>query len=84
MANYNALKYDKQLRFTGNAYLDANIQPRQTKAELLKIPYTTRFDGMEVVVLKDETMNNQTVRYMCMNGVWKPKNITIQGDDLEK
>ena len=81
----NTLRYDKQIEFTGVGYLDTKAMPVNTKAELDNLNLATgAFEGMEVIVLEDETYNSMRTKYKFVNEEWvlvDPSIIT--GDDVE-
>jgi len=80
----NTLDYDKQIRFTGKAYLDPKATPVETKAELEQITMATdAFVGMERVVLSDENYDGAMTKY-CFDGEkWVIISPIITGDDVE-
>lgn len=51
MANIVKEAFGKQLYINDAKYLDAKLQPVQTKDELLAMPRQQRFEGLEVMVL---------------------------------
>ena len=78
------IKYDKQVKFAGKGYLDPKTMPVATKAALNSITMANdAFEGMERVVLKDETMGNKTTKYVFRNNAWVLTSPTISGDDVE-
>ena len=74
----NTLSFDKQIQYNGNGYLDKNIMPVGTYAELNNIPFANCFKGLEVVVLQDENYDNETTRYIYNGTKWVIKNPTIE------
>lgn len=85
------INYLNQVRYTGSGYLDAKMQPVATYDDLLKIPRSQRFIGLEVVVLSDtKNGNGKQTKYWLKNGTansnWVIKNdssLSITGDDVE-
>ena len=67
----NTLEFDKQIKFTGKAYLDPKLMPVQTKADLLEITMATdAFEGMELVVLSDEDYDGAMTKYRFNGEKW--------------
>lgn len=87
MANYNnTLQYDKQIKFTGKGYNDPKAMPVPNKATLDNITIANdAFEGMERVVLSDETQEGKTTKYRFSNNTWiiESQDIEITGDDVE-
>ena len=80
----NTLDFDKQIKFTGKAYLDPKLMPVETKAELLKITMATdAFEGMEIVVLSDEEHDGAMTKYRFDGEKWNIVSPIITGDDVE-
>ena len=80
----NTLEFDKQIKFTGKAYLDPKLMPVETKAELLEITMATdAFEGMEIVVLSDEEHDGAMTKYRFDGEKWNIVSQTITGDDVE-
>jgi hypothetical protein len=80
----NTIEYDKQILFTGKAYLDPKTMPVQTKAELEQITMATEaFVGMERVVLSDEDYNGVTTKYRFDGEKWVIISPVITGNDVE-
>ena len=80
----NTLDYDKQIQFTGKAYLDAKATPVETKAELEQITMATdAFVGMERVVLSDEDYDGAMTKYRFDGEKWVIVSPIITGDDVE-
>lgn len=80
----NTLEYDKQIEFTGKAYLDLKTMPVETKAELEQITMaTSAFVSMERVVLSDEDYNGAMTKYRFDGEKWVIISPIITGDDVE-
>lgn len=80
----NTLEFDKQIKFTGKAYLDPKLMPVQTKADLLEITMATdAFEGMELVVLSDEDYDGAMTKYRFNGEKWVIVSPIITGDDVE-
>ena len=80
----NTLEYDKQIEFTGKAYLDPKTMPVETKAELEQITMATNaFVGMEKVVLSDEDYDGAMTKYRFDGEKWVIISPIITGDDVE-
>ena len=80
----NTLDYDKQIRFTGKAYLDPKATPVETKSELDQITMATEaFVGMERVVLSDENYDGAMTKYRFDGEKWVIISPIITGDDVE-
>lgn len=85
------INYLNQVRYTGQGYLDAKMQPVATYNDLLKIPRSQRFVGLEVVVLSDtKNGDGKQTKYWLKDGTansnWVVKNdatLSISGDDVE-
>lgn len=77
------LLYDKQIKFEGNAYLDPKHMPVESFSALLNLPSNKLFEGMEVIVLCDETMQGETTRYTYHNNMWVPSCLTSEILDEE-
>lgn len=63
------ISYSNQIHYTGNGYLDADIMPVNTYADLLKYPMTKRFPGLEIVVLHDENNEGTQQNYWLDGGI---------------
>ena len=85
MANNNKISYDKQIEFKGKAYLDSKAMPVEKKSGLNSLTQGNNkaFDGMEKVVLHDETQGNKMTKYVYTNNAWELVSPTISGDDVE-
>ena len=85
------INYLNQVRYTGSGYLDAKMQPVKTYDDLLKIPRSQRFIGLEIVVLSDtKNGNGKQTKYWLKDGTansnWVIKNdssLSITGEDVE-
>lgn len=74
----NSILYDKQLQFEGNAYLDPKHMPVKTYAELMSLSQSQIFEGMEVTVISDETLNGDSTKYTRKNNKWQLINQTCE------
>lgn len=84
------VNYSNQLKYTGKGYIDAIMQPVATYDDLKSIPTKSRFVGLEVVVLNDETHDNKQMKYWLkggiLNGNWTPmesESLMVTGNDTE-
>lgn len=86
----STVNYSNQLKYTGKGYIDAIMQPVATYDDLKAIPVKSRFIGLEVVVLNDETHDNRQMKYWLkdgiLNGNWTPmesEDLMVTGNDVE-
>lgn len=86
------INYLNQVKYTGSGYLDAKMQPVETYDDLLKIPRSQRFIGLEIVVVSDtKNSGGKQAKYWLKGGTansnWEIKkndvSIPISGDDVE-
>lgn len=66
----SSILYDCQIRFEGNAYLDAKRMPVESYSALTKLSADKLFDGIVVGIKIDETMNGGPTRYIYKNNQW--------------
>ena len=85
MANNNKISYDKTIEFNGLSYLDPKEMPVAKKSDLNSLSQGNNkaFEGMERIVIKDETQGNKTTKYRFTNNNWVLVSPTISGDDVE-
>lgn len=74
----NAMRFDKQIEYDGNQYLDSKMMCCGTKKDLIAIPKFDCFKGREVVVLEDEDNDKQMIKYVYSGEEWKPLGIMIE------
>lgn len=82
----NRVSYDKQIWYRGLSYLDPKnnaVDDHKDLDDRILEP----FEGLRTTVMKDETCNNETTRYIYKrdeNGDlgWSMETLTIEGDDL--
>ena len=80
----NTIEFDKQIQFTGKAYLDPKAMPVETKSDLLQITMATdAFVGMERIVLSDEDYGGNMTKYRFDGEKWVIISPIITGDDVE-
>ena len=84
MANINTINFDKQLNFTGAAYLDKKMMPLETYADIKKLELTECFPGMQITKLSDENYNGETTHYVLLDDMitWKLADLLIINEDI--
>lgn len=74
----NTLKYNSQIEYNGNAYIDEKSMPVESYSNLSNFSRSGIFDDMMVTVISDETMHGDLTHYIFKDEKWEIADLTSE------